>query len=406
MQDQTRGPLSGIRVLELGNFIAAPFAARVFGDFGADVIKVERPGVGDEIRGWRRDKGATSMMYRTIARSKRSVTLDLSSPSGQALILDLVRDVDVVIENFRPGTLERWNIGPDQLKAANPRLSLVRISGYGQTGPYSDRAGFGGVAEAVGGLRYVTGYPDRQPVRSAAAIGDSFAGLYGAISALIMLLARARDGDHAKPAVADVALHEAVFMAMESLVPDSDAYGSVRERTAGNLPGVVPSGAYACADGGSVLIAGNASGVFARLMTAVGRDDLATDPELADGRMRYLRETELDEAITAWTSVRSPSEVVDVLSAAGVPAGEIFDARRIAEDSHYLERGMIQRFKVEVDGATEDVRFPGVVPHFDGQPAKVSWLGPELGQDTDDVLEEILGLDSTAIQEYRRARVI
>ncbi|MGU3437352.1 CaiB/BaiF CoA transferase family protein [Actinomycetes bacterium M1A6_2h] len=406
MQDQTKGPLSGIRVLELGNFVAAPFAARIFGDFGAEVIKIERPGVGDEIRGWRRNRGTTSMMYRTIARSKRSVTLDLRSAHGQALILDLVKNVDVIIENFRPGTLERWNIGPEQLEAANPDIAIVRISGYGQSGPYSSRAGFGGVAEAVGGLRHITGHADRQPVRAAAPIGDSFAGLYGAISALIMLLARAREGDHAKPTVADVALHEAVFMAMESLVPDLDAYGSVRERTAGNLPGVVPSGAYECADGGSVLIAGNASGVFSRLMAAVGREDLATDPELTDGHKRYLREAELDEAIIAWTSVRTPSDVVDELSAAGVPVGEIFDARRIAEDSHYLERGMIQNFKVDVDGTPEDIRFPGVVPQFDGQPAEVQWIGPDLGKDTDDVLSTVLGLDPEAIDEYRRAGII
>ena len=406
MNTATTGPLDGITVLELGNFIAAPFATRLLADFGAEVIKIERPDGGDELRGWRRSRGTTSMMYRTIARNKRSVTLDLKSAEGQQLVLDLAAQVDVVVENFRPGTLERWNIGPEQLQAANPDLVLVRISGYGQNGPYAQRAGFGGVAEAFGGLRYVTGYPDREPVRPAAPLGDTLAGLYGAVSALMMLLAKARGGDHTRPKVADVALYESVFMAMESLTADFDAYEMVRERTAGNLPGVVPSGSYPCADG-SVLIAGNASAVFARLMNAVGRPDLASDADLVDGTKRYLREDDLDEAIVAWTTTRTTKEVVSLLSDAGVPVSEVYDAARIVSDEHYLARGMIQPFKVDVeDGTPEEVRFPGVVPQFDGQATEIGWLGPDLGAHTEPVLGRMLGLTPDRLHALRTAGVI
>jgi formyl-CoA transferase len=399
-------PLAGFRVLELGNFIAAPFASRIFADFGAEVVKIERPGVGDELRGWRRSRGDTSMLFRTIARNKKSVTLDLRSAEGRDLALDLVRHTDVVVENFRPGTLERWGLGPDELTAANPEVVLVRISGYGQTGPYRDRAGFGGVAEAFGGLRRVTGYPDRAPVRPAAPLGDAFAGLYGAIGALMLLLARATGRPHEGPRVADVALYESVFMAMESLVPDLDAYGVVRERTAGNLPGVVPSGVYPTSDGQSVMIAGNSSGAFGRLMTAVGRADLAADPTLADGDARYARETELDDAITAWTSRHTAPEAVEVLGAAGVPVGPVYDAAAIAEDPHFRARDMLRPLKVRVEDEPEEIRFPGVVPRVPGAPGDVRWAGPELGEHTDDVLGRVLGLDRERIAALRERGVV
>ncbi|KQU55558.1 CoA-transferase [Rhodococcus sp. Leaf278] len=400
------GPLHGIRVIELGNFIAAPFASRLFADFGAEVIKIERPGVGDELRGWRRSRGDTSMMFRTIARNKHSVTIDLRTDEGRDLALKLVETADVVVENFRPGTLERWGLGPDRLQEANPDVVMVRISGYGQTGPHRDRAGFGGVAEAFGGLRHVTGHADREPVRPAAPIGDVLAGLHGAVGALVMLLARERSGDHSRPKVADVALYEAVFMAMESLVPDYDAYGTVRQRTAGNLPGVVPSGIYPSQDG-SVMIAGNSSSVFGRLMTAVERADLATDPELANGDKRFAREAELDRAISDWTSVRPTAVVVDELGAAGIPVGEVFDAAQIAEDEHFVSRGMVQPLKVSVEeGSTEEVRFPGVVPRFGDEPTAVRWAGPDLGEHTDDILGRTLGLTEEQLDDLRARKVI
>ncbi|QYN37461.1 CoA transferase [Pseudonocardia sp. DSM 110487] len=399
-------PLTGYRVLELGNFIAAPFASRIFADFGAEVVKIERPGVGDELRGWRRNRGDTSMLFRTIARNKKSVTLDLRSAEGRGVALDLVRHTDVVVENFRPGTLERWGLGPGELAAANPDVVLVRISGYGQTGPYRDRAGFGGVAEAFGGLRQVTGYPDRPPVRPAAPLGDAFAGLYGAIGALMLLLGRATGRPHEGPRLVDVALYESVFMAMESLVPDLDAYGVVRERTAGNLPGVVPSGVYPTSDGQSVMIAGNSSGAFGRLMTAVGRADLAADPTLADGDARSARETELDDAISAWTSRHTAPEAVEVLGAAGVPVGPVYDAAAIAEDPHFTARDMLRPLKVRVEDEPEEIRFPGVVPRVPGAPGDVRWAGPELGEHTDHVLGSVLGLGREHIAALRERGVV
>ncbi|MBK1788914.1 CaiB/BaiF CoA transferase family protein [Prauserella cavernicola] len=398
-------PLTGIRVLELGSFIAGPFATRIFADFGAEVVKIERPGAGDELRGWRRTRGETSMMFRTIARNKKSVTLDLSSPEGKEIALELVRRSDVVVENFRPGTLERWGLGPDDLADVNPELVFVRISGYGQTGPYRDRAGFGGVAEAFAGLRHITGYPDRPPVRPAAPIGDAAAGLYGAIGALMLLLAKAKGHRHERPQVVDVALYESVFMALESLIPDHDAYGMVRERTAGNLPGVVPSGVYPTADGQSVMISGNSSGAFGRLMTAVGRQDLADDPGLADGDARYAREHDLDDAITAWTTRHPAPEAVRLLNEAGVPAGPVYDARAIAEDEHYLARDMLRPMEVVVDGEPEEIRFPGVVPALPGSPGDVRWAGPELGEHTESVLAE-LGISGERLAGYRARKVV
>ncbi|MCR3721901.1 MULTISPECIES: CaiB/BaiF CoA transferase family protein [Prauserella salsuginis group] len=402
----TDAPLTGIRVLELGNFIAAPFATRLFADFGAEVIKIERPGTGDELRGWRRARGDTSMMFHTIARNKKSATVDLRSDEGRELVLDLVRHCDVVVENFRPGTLERWGIGPEELTKVNPAVVLVRISGYGQTGPYRDRAGFGGVAEAFGGLRHVTGHPDRPPVRPAAPIADSAAGLYGAVGALMLLLARARGRPHEGPQVVDVALYESVFMMMESLIPDLDAYGTVRERTAGNLPGVVPSGVYPCADDGSVMIAGNSHGAFTRLMSAIGREDLAGDPGLADGDSRYARETELDGAITAWTSRHTATEAVRILGEAGVPCGPVHDARAIAADEQYRARDMLRPIKVSIEGEAEEIRFPGVVPRIPGAPGDVRSAGPAIGEHTDQVLGELLGLSATQLAEYHARKVV
>lgn len=399
-------PLQGIRVLELGSFVAGPFATRIFGDFGAEVIKVERPEGGDEIRGWRNNGSGNSMMFRTLGRNKKSVTLDLKSAEGREALLGLVRRSDVVVENFRPGTLEGLGLGPDELTAANADLIMVRISGYGQTGPYRDRAGFGGVAEAFGGLRYITGYPDRPAVRPAAPIGDVLAGLYGAVSALMLLLARARGLRHAGPRVADVALYEAVFMAMDSLIPDMDAYGFVRKRTAGNLPGVVPSGAFQTGDGETLLIAGNSSGAFKRLMTAVGRPDLAADPTLVDADARFAREAEIDDAITAWASTCDIDEAVEALSVAGVPAGPVLDARGIARDVHYEARDMFQKEKVNIDGEKKEVRFPGVVPLMPGAPGAVRWVGPELGAHTEEVLGDLLGLTPEQLADYRARKVI
>ena len=390
-------PLEGIRVLELGSFIAAPFAARLFGDFGAEVIKIEKPDGGDELRDWRKTRGTTSMLFRTMGRNKKSVALDLRSELGREAILKIVAKTDVVIENFRPGTLEKWGLGPEELHAANPNLVMVRISGYGQTGPYKNRAGFGSSAESFAGLRYITGEPDRPAGRAAASIGDTVSGLYGVIGALMLMFQKGRGVKSEGPQIVDVALYEGVFSLLESLVPDYDAYGMVRKRTGGALPGVVPTGSYPCADDLEVVIGGNSNSVFIRLMKAIGRDDLATDDALLTTEGRGAREEELNGAIAAWTSSMPLADVLTELDAAGVPAGPVYDAPSIARDEHYLARDMIQTHEVIIEDEPELIRFPGVVPKLPGHEGRVKWIGPELGAHTHEVLADLAGLSPAEI---------
>ena len=385
-------PLEGIRVLELGSFVAAPFAARLFGDFGAEVIKIERPDGGDELRDWRKARGATSMMFRTVARNKKSVALDLRSETGREAVKKIAAQCDVVIENFRPGTLEKWGLGPEVLTALNPEMVMVRISGYGQTGPYKNRAGFGSSAESFAVLRYITGEPDRPAGRAAASLGDTVAGLYGVIGALMLMFQKARGARSEGPQVVDVALYEGVFSLLESLVPDYDAYGMVRQRSGGALPGVVPTGSYPTGDGLEVVIGGNSNSVFRRLMAAVGRADLAADESLLTTDARAAREAELNGTIAAWTSSLPLKEVLAHLDSAGVPAGPVYDAPSIAQDEHYLARDMIQTHEVVVEEEPELIRFPGVVPKIPGHEGRVQWVGPELGQHTEEVLREIAGM--------------
>ena len=425
---QTEGPLSGYRVLELGNFIAAPYAGRLFAEFGAEVIKVEQPRVGDELRAWRRFRGHTSMWWYLHSRNKKCITLNLRLPEGQKLALELVRHVDVVLENFRPGTLERWNLGYEQMQAVNPDVILVRISGYGQTGPYRDRPGFGGVAEAIGGIRHLTGYPDRPPTRVGISLGDSLAGMFGCIGALMALLrrerlrhARLRPDGVGNPAaggespaaacgygqVVDVALYEAVFAIMETLVPDYDAYGIVRQRTGNLLPGVAPSNTYPCGDGKWVVIGGNGNGIFKRLMVAIGRRDLAEDPRFQDNAGRAAHQAELDEIIAEWTSRHTLDEVMQVMVEAGVPAGPIYDATDIARDPHYRSRDMLPAFEVEVEpGERRRVRFPGVVPKLSATPGRVRWLGPALGQHNEEIYCGLLGLSKEELVQLQHAGVV
>lgn len=390
-------PLDGIRVLELGSFIAAPFAARLFGDFGAEVIKIEKPEGGDELRDWRKTRGTTSMLFRTLGRNKKSVALDLRSELGRAAILKIVAQTDVVIENFRPGTLEKWGLGPEELHAANPDLVMVRISGYGQTGPYKNRAGFGSSAESFAGLRYITGEPDRPAGRAAASVGDTVSGLYGVIGALMLMFQKAQGVKSEGPQIVDVALYEGVFSLLESLVPDYDAYGMIRKRTGGALPGVVPTGSYLCGDDLEVVIGGNSNSVFIRLMKAIGREDLAADATLLTTEGRGAREEELNGAIADWTGSMPLAEVLTALDASGVPAGPVYDAPSIAKDEHYLARDMIQTHEVVIDGEPELIRFPGVVPKLPGHEGRVNWVGPELGEHTHEVLGDLAGLSTEQI---------
>jgi crotonobetainyl-CoA:carnitine CoA-transferase CaiB-like acyl-CoA transferase len=375
------GPLTGIRVVELGSLIAAPFAARLFAEFGAEVIKIEQPGSGDPLRKWRKLHQGTSLWWYLQSRNKKSVAIDLKSPDGVAIARDLAVGADVFIENLKPGGLEKLGLGWDVLSALNPNLVLVRISGYGQTGPYRDKSGFGAIGEAMGGLRYTTGDPDSPPARAGISIGDSLASLHGVIGALMSLL-------HVKMGkgggqIVDVSLYESVFNLMESLIPEYDLMGHVRTRTGGALPGISPSNTYPSSDRQHVVIAGNSDAIFKRLMRVVERPDLADDPDLASNDGRVRRDAALNAAISAWTSQRTMDEILARLEAADVPAGRIYSVADIVTDPHYLARDMI--LSTELPGEVA-VKMPGITPKLSQTPGGVNWPGPALGQHTDEVL--------------------
>jgi crotonobetainyl-CoA:carnitine CoA-transferase CaiB-like acyl-CoA transferase len=394
------GPLTGIRVLEIGALIAAPFAARIFAEFGAEVIKVEPPVGGDPLRRWRKMHGDASLWWYLQARNKKSVAIDLKTPEGVEIVKRLAATADVVIENFRPGGLEKLGLGWDVLSALNPDLVMVRISGYGQTGPYRDRPGFGAIGEAMGGIRYTTGHPGQTPPRVGVSLGDSLASLHAVIGALMSLL-RVKTGQ-GRGQVVDVSLMESVFNIMESLIPEYDLLGETRERSGGALPGISPSNTYPTADGGFVVIAGNSDPIFRRLMRVVGRPDLADDPELHSNQGRVPRAEELDEAIAAWTGSLSAEEALSLLEKAEVPAGRIYSAADIVADPHYQARGMIET-AVLPDG--RPVRMPGVAPKLSETPGEVRWLGPSIGQHTDAVLAG-LGFGADEIDDLRRKAAV
>ena len=379
----TPGALAGLRVVEMGQLIAGPFAGKTLGDFGADVIKIEAPGRGDPLRNWRLIQDGTSVWWQVQSRNKRSIALDLRNPEGQGIARELIAKADVLIENFRPGTLEKWGMSYEELSKNNPGLVMLRISGYGQTGPYRDLPGFGAIGEAMGGLRHLTGNPGEVPVRCGISIGDTLAALHGTIGVLTALYHRQVNGGQGQ--VIDVALTEAVFNVMESLLPEYSAFGTVREPAGSALPGIAPSNAYRCTDG-VVLVAGNGDSIFKRLMQAIGRDDLANDAALADNAGRVVRVEELDAAITAWTVSRSVDEVLAQLGEAGVPAGRVYTAKDIVEDPHYRARDMILKQKTR-NGHELDV--PGVVPKLLGTPGSIRSSAPNLGDDTDAVLGEL-----------------
>ena len=401
------GPLAGLKVLELGQLIAGPFAAKTLADFGADVIKIEPPETGDPLqnlggdplRRWRLLKDGTSVWWQVQSRNKRSLALDLKQPEAQEIVRKLASESDVLIENFRPGAMELWGLGPDALLVANPRLIVLRISGYGQTGPYRDRPGFGVVAEAMGGLRHLTAEPGRVPVRVGVSIGDTLAALHGVIGILMALHHRNSTGIGQ---VIDVALYEAVFNCMESLLPEYSAFGAVRGPGGSALPGIAPSNAYLCNDGGYALIAGNGDSIYKRLMRAIDRDDLGNDPALKDNAGRVARVKEIDHAIGQWAAGHSVIDVLAVLEAASVPAGRIYTIADIAVDPHYQARGMLQSVHMN-DGSTLTV--PGIVPKLSATPGSQRRNAPELGQDTDEVLHDI-GLTAAQIQALKDKGII
>ena len=336
-----RKPLDGVKVLELGNFVAAPFAGKIFGEFGAEVIKVEDPKSGDSLRNWRVMHKGTSLWWYVHARNKKSITLDLREQEGQEMVRELAKDADVIIENFRPGTLEKWGIGYEDIKKINPSIVMTRISGYGQTGPYRDKVGFGSVAESMGGLRYLTGFPDRPPVRVGLAIGDSMSGLYAAIGTLMAL--RARDIDPLRRGqYVDVALNEAVFSLLEGVLPEYDMKGIVRERTGATLEGIAPSNTYMCKDGKYIVIAANSDSIFKRFMNAIERPDLAEDPTYSNNQGRAKNAEYLDDIIEKWTKLYPQKEVQRILDEAGVPVGPIYSIEDIVNDEHFQARDMLQ----------------------------------------------------------------
>ena len=391
--------LAGVRVIEMGQLIAGPFAGKTLGEFGADVVKIEPPGAGDPLRNWRLIQHGTSVWWQVQSRNKRSVAIDLRQAEGQQLARQLIAEADVLVENFRPGTLEGWGMSPAELHALNPGLVILRISGYGQTGPYRDLPGFGVIGEAMGGLRHLTAEPGRVPVRVGVSIGDTLAALHGVIGVMMALYHRQVHGGAGQ--VIDVALHEAVFNVMESLLPEYSAFGAVREAAGSALPGIAPSNAYPCQDGW-VLVAGNGDSIFKRLMATIGRDDLGQAPDLADNAGRVARVAEIDAAIGAWTQPRTVQQVMDALATARVPAGKVYTAKDIAEDPHYRARDMILQQRTR-DGDTLEV--PGIVPKLSATPGTVRSNAPHVGDDTDAVLRE-MGLSAEQIATLRGRGIV
>lgn len=393
-------PLSGLRVIELGQLIAGPFASKILAEFGADVIKIEPPKTGDPLRNWRLLHEGTSVWWAAHARNKRSVTLDLRQPEGQEVIRKLAVDADILIENFRPGAMEKWGLGFKDLHAINPKLIMLRVSGYGQTGPYRDRPGFGVIGEAMGGLRYLSGEPGRPPVRVGVSIGDTLSGLHGVIGVMMALRHREQQGGVGQEV--DVALYESVFNMMESLLPEYSKFGVIRQPSGASMPGIVPTNAYLCKDGRYALIAGNGDSIYKRLMEAIGREDLAADPNLANNVGRAANAERIDAAISTYTQQHDLDFVLDAMNKAGVPAGKSYDAADIASDPHYRARDMILDATLP-DGST--VQVPGIVPKLGQTPGQITRSAPELGQHTAEVLES-LGISAAQQADWKQRGII
>jgi formyl-CoA transferase len=400
MSESGKGPLSGVRVLELGSLVAGPYATSVMALLGATVIKVEPPGDGDPLRNWRHRLDGTSLWWLMQSRNKRSVTIDLKRPEGQDLVRRLAASCELLVENFKPGMLESWGLGWEALHAANPKLVMVRVSGFGQTGPYREKPGFGSIAEAMGGLRQLTGYPDQPPVRTGISIGDSIAALYATIGALAALRGVEVAGGEGQ--VVDVALTEAVFSLLESTLPEFDIFGVIRERTGATLPGIAVSNTYRTADGAYLVIAGNGDSIFKRLMTMIGRADLADDPGLRTNADRVRRDAEIDGVLNEWASRHGIDEALRLLDSAKVPASKIFDISDIATDAQFLDRGMVREFPL----GDRTVKVPGIVPRLSRTPGEIEWLGPALGEHNDEILGGVLGLSEEEIERLSALGVV
>ncbi|WP_461520908.1 CaiB/BaiF CoA transferase family protein [Porticoccus sp.] len=395
----TSKPLSGYRVIELGQLLAGPFASALLAYFGAEVIKVEPPGSGDPLRNWRVVKDGTSLWWHSLGRNKKCITLDLKSSKGQALAARLIDGADVLIENFRPGVMEGWGLGPDRFKESNPGLVYTRISGYGQTGPYAGKPGFASVCEGISGFRYLNGFPGEAPVRPNLSLGDSIAGLHAAFGVTLALLSRQSSG---AGQVIDVALYEAMFNLLEGVIPEYDGAGVVREPSGTTVTGIVPTNTYRCADGKFVVIGGNGDSIFKRLMKAAGRPDMADDPRLSDNAGRVRFEYEIDEALAAWCGSLSSSDVLSQLDAQRVPAGPIYNAADMLADPHFNARGLYEQ--VEING--EPLKIPAMMPKLSNTPGETCWPGPAVASHNDEILGELLGLDLAERQALRDEGII
>ena len=397
-------PLRGIRVIEVGQLLAGPFAGTLLAYFGAEVIKVEPPGEGDPIRGWRLlDNDGTSFWWRSLGRNKKSLTLNLRSPEGREVLGKLLDDADVLIENFKPGTMEKWGLGPEAVKATNPGLIYTRISGYGQTGPYSSKPGYASVTEAYSGFRFINGFDGEVPVRPNLSLGDSVAGLHAAIGILLALLARKSSESNTTGQVVDVALYESMFNLMEGVVPEYSGAGAVREPAGSTITGIVPTNTYLCADDKHVVIGGNGDSIYVRLMTAIGRDDLANDPRLAGNPGRVTHQKLIDGAIAAWADKLTSAEVIQTMEEADVPVGAIFSIADAFEDPHYQARGMFEQ--VAIPNQDQPLAIPAILPKLTGTPGSTEWPGGEVGSHTDELLQA-LGLDAGRIAYLREHGIV
>lgn len=393
-------PLEGVRVIEMGQLLAGPFTGTILAYFGAEVIKVEPPG-GDPVRGWRLVKDGTSLWYRSLGRNKKSVTLDLKSPKGQELAGKLIDTADVVVENFRPGLMEKWGLGPEQVKKSNPGLVYARISGYGQTGPYATKPGYASVTEGFGGFRYINGEPGQAPVRPNISMGDTLAAIHAALGIALALIQRAKPGS-GKGQVIDVALYESVFNLMEGIVPEYDGGGAIREPSGTTVTGIVPTNTYRCDDGKYVVIGGNGDSIFKRLMEAAGRSDMAENPAMADNEGRVVHEAEIDEALALWCAAHSSVHIIDTLEGVRVPVGPIYSVEDMMSDPQYQARGMFER--VEIDG--KPLKIPAIMPKLADTPGRTDWPGREVGSHNDEVLGGILNLDEAQIASLRDEGVV
>jgi crotonobetainyl-CoA:carnitine CoA-transferase CaiB-like acyl-CoA transferase len=397
-----RKPLDGIKILELGNLVAAPFAGKILSEFGAEVIKVEEPTKGDPLRSWRVMHNNTSVWWYVQSRNKKSITVNMRDSEGQQIIKQLAEKVDVVLENFKPGTLEKWGLGLEDLQKINPSLIMTRVSGYGQTGPYREKPGFGSVAEAIGGLRYLTGYPDLPPVRVGIALGDLVAGLYAVIGTLMALRARDEDAEK-KGQLVDVALYESVFSLLEGILPEYDLTGVVRERTGSTLPGIAPSNTYECADGNHLVIGGNGDKIFQRLMTAIGREDLANNPIYSSNQGRADNVDFIDATIEEWTKRHPLREAQQILDEVSVPVGPIYGIKEIVEDEQYKARDMLQEIELP-DG--KKVLVPGIVPKLSETPGEIKWSGPSLGEHNEEIYTEFMNFSFEKFKKLKEQGVI